>query len=252
MEKQFFSTLKNYINAYKDEFKVYKKIGNNRKLNRIISIISEYGKNTQLYTFMMSCLSKINLENIEYSYNGINITDDSKSLKINLYPNYKEIESIRIDFIDNNVISQKEFTFSNDEVNVREYKKKNEIEIKTDRKYIDNKLIYEDVTRIKKSDKDNYYLVSNTSHVDENNTVIMKEFVQKVDDGFIDSQYFKYYRGYLLDEAKYYTRSGYNIEYLYKYLEEDNYELSYNQYNNYLNSINSSESKVIKLQNKKN
>lgn len=254
MEKQLFGTIKNYINSIRDEYKVYKKIGNSYRMKRIVSIISEYGKDTQLYTFMMSSLSNIDFDKVEYSYKGVTIIDDknNKSLKIMLLPNIKNVENICIEFIDDEVISRKEFSFLYGEINVKEFKEKDKIKIKTHRKYIDNEMVYEDVTRVKTIDKDNYYLVSNTSHVDENNAVIMKEFVQLYKDGLIDSQFFKYYRGHLLDDAKYHSRSGYNIDYLYNYLEDNKYKISYDEYNAYRDRIEHKQPEILVYRPKKN
>lgn len=247
MEKGLFCTFKKFIEEIKDEYKVYKKIGNSYRLKRIISIISEYGKDCQLYTFMMNSLANIDFEKIEYSYKGVTILDEknNKLLKIMLLPNYKDVESIYIESIDNSVISRKEFSFLYGEINVKEYKEKDGLRIKTHRKYVDNQMIFEDVSRIKSEDNDNYYWISNTTHVDENDTAIMKEFIQIRKDGMIESQGVKFYRGHILDDASFYTRSAYNIDYLYDYLEEDKYQINHDRYYSELEKIEQKDSKII-------
>lgn len=249
MEKGLFCTFKKFIEEIKDEYKVYKKIGNSYRLKRIISIISEYGKDCQLYTFMISSLVNIDFDKVEYSYKGITILDEknNKSLKIMLLPNYKEVENIIIEYREDGLVSRKEFSFLYGEVNVKEYKEKDKIRIKTHRKYVDNQMIYEDVSRIKSEDNDNYYWITNTTHVDENDTAITKEFIQIRKDGMIESQGVKFYRGHISDDACFYSRSAYNVDYLYDYLEEDKYEIDHDRYYSELRKIEQVESNVIKF-----
>ena len=45
----------------------------------------------------------------------------------------------------------------------------------------------------------------------------MKEFIQIRKDGMIESQGTKFYSGELFDNACFYTRSAYNVDYLYDY-----------------------------------
>lgn len=249
MEKGLFCTFKKFIEEIKDEYKVYKKIGNSYRLKRIISIISEYGKDCQLYTFMMNSLTKLDFEKVEHSYKGVTILDqkNNKSLEIILLPNYKDIENIIIEYKEDGLVSRKEFSFLYGEINVKEFKEKEGIRIKTHRKYIDNQIVYEDVSRIKYDDNDNYYWISNTTHTLEDDTAIMKEFIQIRKDGMIESQGTKFYSGELFDNACFYTRSAYNIDYLYDYLEDDKQRIGYERYYGELDKLEQKESNVIKF-----
>ena len=249
MEKGLFCTFKKFIEEIKDEYKVYKKIGDSYRLKRIISIISEYGKDCQLYTFMMNSLTKLDFEKVEHSYKGVTILDqkNNKSLEIILLPNYKEVENIIIEYKEDGLVSRKEFSFLYGEINVKEFKEKEGIRFKTHRKYVDNQIVYEDVSRIKYKDNDNYYWICNTTHVDENDTAIMKEFIQIRRDGMIESQGVKFYRGHILDDASFYTRSAYNVDYLYDYLEDNKYKINYDRYYRELERIEHKETNVIKF-----
>lgn len=206
MKKKMLIAFKDIINSKVDEYKTIKRIKDDYKVNRIAKIIREYD-NTRLYSFMLECLQKVDFKNKKYTFEGITIEDNDKILIINIYPNIRNVERIIIDYKENGDRKTKCVYITEEEIEEKDFIKKDIHEMKSTRKYELDRLVYEDISFIKRVDNDNYDWINDISYIDENDNVLLKEFTQIRKEGFIERQYFNYYSGYLENEIEYFTRS---------------------------------------------